>query len=477
MMSTAPPAREHAVEIAASTIRYGPGSTAEVGFDVAGLLAEQAAAGGGGGTGTGKVLIVTDAHISKLAAGPMPRVMESLRRAGVPASAVSVYDRVSVEPTDLSFQDAIQEAKRVQPSVYVAVGGGSAMDTAKAANLYASHPTAEFLDFVNAPLGKGKPVPVGSVRPLIAVPTTAGTGSETTGVAIFDYTPLHAKSGIASRSIKPALGIVDPHNTVTMPRPVAIASGFDVLCHALESFTALPFTQRALAPTPAQRPTYQGASLPSDVWAGVTLRLLAKYFLKSVRNPEDTDARIGMVYASCFAGYGFGSAGCHLPHAMSYGISGRNKGYVQEGYTAIRTATKPLIPHGISVVLGAPAVFRYTAATNPARHAEAARLLAGEDEPLKLFLYTPTSDAAKPEGAAAKRVTAADAGAALADQLLKYMHELGVPDGLNAVGYTAGDVASLVEAVLPQKRLLNVAPAPTAGEELTALFQASMKVY
>lgn len=151
--------------------------------------------------------------------------MESLERHKV---NYVVYDTCRVEPTDTSFKQAIDFARKHDPDAFVAVGGGSVIDTTKAASLYSAHPEADFLDFVNAPIGKGLPIRK-KLNPLIAVPTTAGTGSETTGTAIFDYEPLHTKTGIAHRALKPLLGIVDPLNTRSMPSQVHCSSGLDVL--------------------------------------------------------------------------------------------------------------------------------------------------------------------------------------------------------------------------------------------------------
>src|SRR6266849_5043179 len=209
-------ALEYAFELAASSIRFGAGVTREIGMDLAEMRAK-------------RVMVLTDSNLAKLS--PVATVIESLKDSGI---SFALFDRVRVEASDFATQGGFD--------ALVAVGGGSTIDTAKAANLYSTYP-ADFLEYVNAPIGKGRPVP-GPLKPLIAVPTTAGTGSETTGVAIFDYAPLHAKTGIAHRRLKPTIGILDPDNTRSMPRQVAATSGFDVLSHAIESFTALPYHRR-----------------------------------------------------------------------------------------------------------------------------------------------------------------------------------------------------------------------------------------
>jgi len=415
--------------MAVSSIRFGAGVTREVGMDLADL-------------GARRVLVLTDPTVRRLA--PVQTVLESLDAAGV---AASVYDRVRVEPTDESFFDAIAAAKQDVYDAFVAVGGGSTIDTAKAVNLYTTYPPDDFLDYVNPPIGKGLPVP-GPLKPLMAIPTTAGTGSETTGVSIFDLTSMHAKTGIANRRLKPTLGYLDPENTRTMPPQVAASTGLDILSHAVESFTAMPFTDRPRPDRPALRPAYQGSNPISDVWSMQALRMVAKYLVRAVDDPDDEEARAQMILAASYAGVGFGNAGVHLPHGMSYPVSGHVKAYRAPGYVV----DHPIVPHGFSVILNAPAVFRYTAAANPDRHLQAADAL----------------------GADVSRARAADAGTILADRITWLMHRLQTPNGLSAIGYTAADIPALVEGTLPQHRVTKLSPRAAGPEDLARLFEDAM---
>jgi len=420
---------DNAFEMAAAAIRFGVGVTREVGCDLADL-------------GARNVLVVTDPTVARLP--PVQTVLESLAAEGL---RFVVYDRVRVEPTDESFLEAIAFAHRQTVDALVAVGGGSTIDTAKAVNLYTTYPPADFLDYVNAPLGKALPVP-GPLKPLIAIPTTAGTGSETTGVSIFDLTRLHAKTGIASRRLKPTLGLLDPDNTRTMPPAVAAASGLDILSHAIESFTALPFSGRLRPERPSLRPAYQGSNPISDIWALQALRMVARFIARAVKDPSDEEARSNMLLAASYAGVGFGNAGVHLPHGMSYPVSGHVRTYHAPGYDVPHA----LIPHGFSVILNAPAVFRFTAPANPVRHLEAAAAL----------------------GADVTGVQAADAGRVLADRITWFMRELNVPNGLRAIGYSSSDIPALVEGTLPQHRVTKLSPRPAGPEELSTLFEEAM---
>ena len=424
-------ALETAFTIDTSSIKYGPGVTREVGHDMRRLGAQ-------------RVMVLTDAQLAQGAA--VATALAALKAAGIDAV---LFDQVRVEPTSSSFLQAIEFASRGKFDGYLAVGGGSVIDTAKAANLYATYP-ADLLAYVNPPIGRGESVP-GPLQPLIAVPTTAGTGSETTGVAIFDFTEMHAKTGIAHRALRPNLGILDPDNTRTLPKLVAASSGLDVLSHALESLTALPYNQRAAPAAPELRPAYQGANPISDIWCGKAIQMVAANIVRAIQDPDDGDARSQMLLAAAYAGIGFGNAGVHLPHGMSYPVSGMVRSYNPAGYPA----DHPIIPHGMSVILNAPAVFRFTAPANPQRHLLGAQLM----------------------GVDISAVAEADAGAVLATAIISLMQQTGVPNGLGAIGFTKADIPKLVEGTLPQHRVTKLSPRPATAADLQTLFEDALRYW
>jgi hydroxyacid-oxoacid transhydrogenase len=361
-----------------------------------------------------------------------------------------LYDRVHVEPTDQSWLEAIDFARGQTFDVIVAVGGGSSIDTAKAVNLYTSYPPADFLDYVNKPIGKGLPVP-GPLTPLLAIPTTAGTGSETTGVAICDLTRQQVKTGISSRLLKPTLGFLDPDHTKTAPAAVAASAGLDILCHAVESYTAIAFTDRPRPTRPSARPPYQGANPISDVWSLQAMRMVADHLVRAVEDPGDDEARASMVLAASFAGIGFGNAGVHLPHAMAYPVAGGVRQYRAPGYPSDHA----LVPHGFSVVLNAPAVFAYTGQASPERHLQAASAL----------------------GADVSRCRREDAGRALADRITWFMQRLLVPNGLSGVGYSSSDIPVLIEGTLAQERLTKLSPRLADADALAEIFENAMRCW
>ncbi len=422
---------ETAFTMDTSSIKFGPGVTREIGQDMARF-------------GARRVMVVTDPYLAQSDAVSI--TLSALKQAGLDAV---LFDQVRIEPTDESFQQAIEFAQAGNFDGYVAVGGGSAIDTAKVANLYATYP-ADLLTYVNPPIGQGQPVP-GVLKPLIAIPTTAGTGSETTGVAIFDLKAMHAKTGIAHRALRPVMGILDPDNTRTLPPLVAASSGLDVLSHALESLTALPYSQRPAPEQPHLRPAYQGANPVSDIWAARSIQMVAQYIVRAVHDSSAEEARSNMLLASAFAGIGFGNAGVHLPHGMSYPVSGMVRDFQPVGYPT----DHPIIPHGMSVILNAPAVFRFTAPANPQRHLYAAELM----------------------GADTREAAPEDAGEILADAVIALMKQTGVPNGLGAIGFTPADVDALVEGTLPQHRVTKLSPRPASADDLRQLFLDSLSIW
>ena len=424
-------ASESVITVGSASIKYGFGSTREVGFDMKEL-------------GAKRVMVVTDHNLAQTE--PVKKTLSSLRDEGLEAV---LFSGARVEPTDASMKEAIDFALRGSFDGFVGVGGGSSLDTAKVANLYSTYPD-DFLSYVNAPIGKGMPVP-GPLKPLIGIPTTAGTGSETTGVAIFDLVQMHVKTGISHRYLRPAMGIVDPDNTRTLPRMVAACTGFDVLVHALESFTALPYYQRKAPESPRLRPTYQGSNPVSDVWATRAIEMVSKNIIRVIETPADDEARGEMILAATFAGIGFGNAGVHLPHGMSYPVSGMARSYRPEGYPS----DHPIIPHGMAVILTAPAVFRFTGTANPGRHLEAARLM----------------------GVDTSQISKDDAGDALANAIISLMRITAMPSGLAEVGFTAADIGRLVKGTLPQQRVTSLSPRPFEPNDLERLFDASMRYW
>lgn len=422
---------ETAFTMDTSSIKYGIGATREVGHDMRRM-------------GGRRVMVVTDPSLAD--SEPVAVTLEALRSAGVDPV---LFDQARVEPTDASLKEGVAFAVNGRFDGYVAVGGGSSMDTAKAADLYASCP-ADFPAYVMPPVGEGRAVP-GTMAPLIAIPTTAGTGSETTGTIVFDVVELRTKTAIRQRAARPALGIVDPANTRGLPKMVAACSGLDVLCHALESLTALPYSRRPAPADPGRRPVYQGSNPISDIWAARAARMAAENLPRVVEDGSDDAARGAMLLAATLAGVGFGNAGTQLAHAMSYPVSGMVHDYVPEGYPSQR----PLVPHGMSVALTAPAAFRFTAAADPDRHRYAAGLLgpeataAGADEP----------------------------GELLAEALIAVMRRVGMPNGLAAVGYGPGDVDQLVAGTVPQHGPASLSPRPADAADLRCLFLESMTLW
>lgn len=424
-------AGDTAFNVDTSSVTFGDGCLAEAG-DVAASL------------GINRIALLTDPFLAS--SDHVEKVVASLREAGI---AIARYDDVRVEPTDESFQAATKFAADARVDGFISVGGGSVIDTAKAANLYSTHP-ADFLAYVNTPIGGGVPVP-GPLKPHIACPTTSGTGSECTGIAVFDLLEMKAKTGIASKMLRPTRALVDPSVTATLPANVVAASAFDVLSHALESYTARHYHVRPAPDRPSLRPASQGSNPWSDMGCREALRLLGQYLVRSVHDADDVEARHQVMWAATLAGIAFGNAGCHAPHGMSYSVSGLVRDFQPDGYPK----GEPIVPHGMSVIVNSPSVFRRTAELDPGRHLESAGWLGAD-----------ISDAADD-----------DAGEVLAGQIIALMRATDMPNGLQGVGYGAGDIEALTVGSLPQRRLLDNAPIEIDAEMLAELYAGAISYW
>ncbi|MER5620322.1 hydroxyacid-oxoacid transhydrogenase [Streptosporangium sp. NPDC002544] len=413
----------------APALKFGSGASAEIGFDL-------------GQYGVRRVLVITDPGVA--ATGAPQRIAEQLSGFGMEAS---VYEGVRVEPTDESLLAAIEHACASGPwDAFVAIGGGSSIDTAKAVNLLTTNP-GELMDYVNAPVGGGL-APSRPLKPLVAVPTTTGTGSESTTICVLDVLDLKVKTGISHARLRPVLAVVDPDLTMTQPAGVTAAAGMDILCHALESYTARPYTSYERK-RPEERVPYCGSNPVADMWSERAIALLAQSFRTAVRDGDDVEARGRMALAATFAGLGFGNAGVHIPHANAYPIAGRVRDFHPEGYPA----GEPMVPHGMAVALTAPEAFRFTFEAQPERHLRAAELL--------------DPSAARPD----------DLSEYLPGVLTRLMRDIGLPCGIGGVGYTEADVPALAEGAMKQQRLLSTAPRPVTEDDLTKILTRSIVLW
>jgi hydroxyacid-oxoacid transhydrogenase len=409
----------------ATPVKFGRGSSTEAGWELRRL-------------GVRRAMLVTDPGVA--AVGYPEQVKRAIEAEGI---EVILYDRARVEPTVESFQAAVDFALEHEVDGFVSVGGGSSIDTAKVANLVSTHP-APVMDYVNAPVGQGRKPPA-PLRPHLAIPTTSGTGSEATTVAVLDIPDLRVKTGISHRYLRPSQAIVDPDLARSLPPEVTSSTGLDVVCHAAESFLSKPFDTRDRPDSPDDRPPYQGSNPVADVWSAKALEFGGRYLRRAVADDADLEARGFMMLAATMAGVGFGSAGVHIPHACAYPIASVKHEYQPTGYPD----DHPFVPHGHSVIVTAPAAFRFTYDAAPERHTQVAALLTQER------ISDPGPDT-------------------LPDVIRELMQDVGAPRGVAELGYNENDIPDLVAGALKQQRLLVVAPKPVTEDDLRRIITASM---
>jgi alcohol dehydrogenase class IV len=411
---------EQVFTLEATPLKYGRGAAGDAGWELERL-------------GVKRAMLVSDPGV--VAAGITDRVRAAIEASGI---AVEVWSSARVEPTADSFAEAAAFAVDGGFDGFVGLGGGSSIDTAKVSDLISTH-GGEIMEYVNPPVGEGRKPP-SPLKPLLAIPTTCGSGAEATTVAILDIPEQKVKTGISHRYLRPNQAIVDPSLTSSLPAEVVASCGLDVICHAAESYIAKPFSSRDAPDSPGDRPPYQGATPISDIWSAKALEYGGRYLRDAVAG--DVEARGWMMLAASLAGIGFGAAGVHIPHACAYPIAGLKHEYRPAGYPD----DHPFVPHGQSVIVTAPAAFRFTYEADPERHDGVASLLGSPDEGVD----------------------------ALPNALVALMRDVGVPMGIGELGYEEDDIPSLVEGALKQQRLLVIAPREAGPNELAAILRASL---
>jgi len=283
------------------------------------------------------------------------------------------------------------------------------------------------------------------------VPTTAGTGSEATPLSVIDFPDLDSKIPVLSRYIVPDEALVDPTCTYSLPREVAAASAFDLTSHAIEGFTARRFSRKPKATGAVARVPIQGANPFSDLLCREALTLAGRYLVRSVTDASDHEARDAMSWAATLAGIGFGNTGTHAPHAMGYPVAALNRSFTTRDYPF----EKPTVPHGFSVIVNSPSVFRFTAEATPERHLEAAAHL----------------------GATVVGAAPGDAGEIVAERLIALMKATEMPNGIGGIGYDASDVPQLARHCQRQRRALDNAPRDIDDAALEGLFAGALSYW
>jgi len=394
--------------------------------------------------GLKSVVLLTDAGLATT--DIVIRARQSLEQSNV---ACRVYTDIDIEPSDETVTRAAAFLADAEFDGVVSVGGGSVIDTAKAALVVNANGLPIIRHFAS-PAGEGAAI-TDPVKPHIACPTTSGTGSECTSVSVLRIKSLNTKFVIASPYMLPDVALVDPSCCDSLAGNVVASTGFDALCHALECFTARAYTEHKVIADVNARQFLQGVNPWSEMIAREALTLVSAYLERGVADAGDHKARDQLSWAATLAGMAFGNSGTHLPHAMSYGVTHLMRDVTTTGYTM----SSPFIPHGISVAVSAPATFRYLAAATPERHLQAAAHIHAD----------------------ARGATPDEAGEVLATRIIELMRKTGIPNGLSAVGFGAGQVKALAESSIRQQRAINNAPRESNLIDLENIYSAALSYW
>lgn len=398
----------------ADRLKFGPGAVAELRHELA-------------TSGCETVLVVTDAGVRD--AGVIDEVTSNF-----PSDVeYEVFSDVEPDPSAALMQRAGRVASELDPDVIIGVGGGSVIDVGKCASVIAEH-GGEVLDYAAPPTGGGEPIPGPTTR-YVAIPTTAGTGSESTSVAVVSLPEQEIKIGVSHKHLYPDLSVVDPKLTVSLPPMPTATSGLDALSHAIEGYTTRRFDAKERPDTPAERPDYGGRNVLSDTLCHTAIELIAGNLQRAVNNGSDLDARRNMSLGSTMAALGFSNAGLGATHALAYPVAG-------EHHT----------PHGLTIALLLPEVMRFNATGAPDRYAEIARIL-GKN-----------TDGCDQREAAEKAADAVD----------ELAHDVGMPSGLAEVGVTEDELPRFAEDTMKLQRLLVGNPRKMTADDAEKIFRRSL---
>ncbi len=370
--------------------------------------------------GFGRILIVTDPSL--VDAGIAQQAMSPLSEAGI---TVEVSTAGQPDPPTHGINQVVEQAREFRPDALLGLGGGSNMDMSKAAAMLIAH-GGSCLDYA------GDDVVPGPTTPLILVPTTAGTGSETTAAAVLRDSDTGKKFGVLSNYLRPALAIVDPLLTISCPPHVTADSGIDALSHAIESYTAVDNESYPLAAT--ERSAYQGKQPISDGLAEQAIDLIGRYLRRVVADGNDVEAREGMALAATVAGMAFSNVGVAVVHALEFTVG-----------------VEAHIPHGRGCGLLLPYVMRFNKPPRVAEMAKVATLLGEEVDGLD-------------------QQEAAEAGIQAVEKLKA---DIGIPPRLRDVGVQRDRLTAMAENAFALKRILRVNPRTVTQDDLHSILDSA----
>jgi alcohol dehydrogenase class IV len=407
-------------------VRFGAGAVDELGYQLADLGVAEGATG----------LLVSDEGLD--AVGHVDRVAEALAEAGYDVDRYTDAEREpSVAAIDRCVEFVRDRAGEAGYDFYVGVGGGSVMDTAKATRAVVAN-GGEPLDYIAEPTGHGEAV-TESGEPLVLLPTTAGTGSEISPLAILSVEEKRIKEGISSHHVRADAAVLDPTLTTTLPAEQTAKTAMDALGHAIEGFTTHEFDSMLRPADAAERPVYAGRTPVTELFSRRAIELLSGNVRKAVHNGDDLAARSNMLQGALFGAIAGLTAGANLAHAMAYPVGNRYHTF-----------------HGETIGVLTPAsTLGYNAASDPERYAEIADLL----------------------GVDTTGMSAREAADEAKTQYIRIQRDLNVlPSGLaELAGIDEDDLDWLAsQTVETQERLLRCNPRPVTESDVYDVFEDAL---